>query len=258
MRETIIIAHPCFEEGQSFGKRVATVAEELIILHADSCERVSALSKEYNCSMVLIDSTLCFEKFSDLLLPEEALLLIIHPEHIDQNQEHLAGLPWICDVIAPSVTSAELQRKLRLFIKLHRVSRDLEVCQGEVSSLTERINHAEQSLTSHQHYLDMLAERDGLTGLYNRKNLTEVLQQELTEPNVIKQIFRSFSSTLIISTKSTKHPVSSLVILFSTKWPPGSPAVPGTRTPAFALAVEISSSFFPDRISATVAWWRTN
>ncbi|MBU0960507.1 MAG: diguanylate cyclase, partial [Proteobacteria bacterium] len=179
MRETIIIAHPRFEEAQSIAARVTAASKELIILHADTCERVSRLSKEYNCSMVLIDSSLCLENLPDLLLPEEAsLLLLALPEHTEQYLQQLAALPWIHDVITPSASSAELQRKIQLFLKLHRVSNELEECQNQITSLTERITEAEQSLRSHQYYLDILAEHDGLTGLYNRKHLTEVLQQE--------------------------------------------------------------------------------
>lgn len=179
MRETIIIAHPRSEEARSLEARVTAAVAELCILHADSCKEVSALSKEYSCPMVLIDSTLFFANLPDLLLPEHSLLLLIsQPEHAKKYLERLAKHPWACDVITPSVTSAELRLKLHLFLKLNKVSNELKQCQKQVKSLTEKINNAEQALVSHQHYLDILSERDGLTGLYNRKHLSHVLQQE--------------------------------------------------------------------------------
>ncbi len=179
MRETIIIAHPRSEEAQSLEARVTAAVAELSILHADSCKGVSTLSKEYSCQMVLIDSSLFFANLPDLLLPEHSLLLLIsQPDHAKKYLEQLAKHPWACDVITPSVTSAELRLKLQLFLKLNKVSKELKKCQKQVKSLTEKINNAEQALISHQHYLDILAERDGLTGLYNRKHLSEVLQQE--------------------------------------------------------------------------------
>ena len=182
MCETIIIAHPRFDQVQSLEARVTAAAEGLTILHADSCKRVSTLSEKHNCSMVLIDSDLFLKNLPDLLLPEETLLLLIaESEQREEDFEQITKHPWTCDVISSTISSRQLRQKLQLVRRLHQVKCELEKCQQQVKGLTKQIHEAEQTLLSQQHYLDILAERDGLTGLYNRKHLAVVLQQEFEQ-----------------------------------------------------------------------------
>jgi len=137
--------------------------------------------------MVLIDSDLCLEHLPDLLLPDEALLLLTTERELNGDLlQPLARRPWSYDVIDSSATTFQLTRRIHLFIKMARVGNKLDECQRQVKHLTTKISNTEQSLISHQHYLDILAECDGLTGLFNRKHLSNVLQQEFKRAKLNK------------------------------------------------------------------------
>ncbi len=180
MSETVIIAHSHPSVTQSLGKRVAaTDSEERIIHEVHSTESIHALLKKSACALLLIDSSLCPQDISSLHLPvNTALLVQAEPAQMEEYAKQLSGLPGINDIILPSAGTAVLQLKIQLLLNHRNLNSELSRVQKQLTTLTQKFTDTEESLNSMQHYFDMLYERDGLTGLYNRKYFSKVLKQE--------------------------------------------------------------------------------
>jgi diguanylate cyclase (GGDEF)-like protein len=67
---------------------------------------------------------------------------------------------------------------VQALLKQRKLSLESIRNRATIHELTEQLASKKQSLHTQQHYLDILAERDGLTGLYNRKQLSNILQRE--------------------------------------------------------------------------------
>ncbi len=179
MSETVIIAHPHPGETQSLGQRVAKDSENRIILEAHSAEDIHALLSTYDCALLLIDSSLCPQDVSSLYLSETTALLIqTEPAQTEKYAQQLSALPGINDLILQSASPSLLQQKIQLLLNHRNLKQEFLQAQTQLASLTQKLRNAEDSLNSMQHYFDMLYERDGLTGLYNRKYFSKVLKQE--------------------------------------------------------------------------------
>lgn len=179
MSEIIIIAHLDANEARSLSRQVAMISEEFVILEADSAEKLQLLCNEYGCSLLLLDHRLTLADSDSLLLPEDSILLLqVEQEQVEKIAKQLTGFSRICDMILPSPSTAVLQQKLQSLLEQRSVRQKLSHLQDEIDELSEKLNRAEQTLHSQQYYLDILTERDGLTGLYNRRHLNTVLKNE--------------------------------------------------------------------------------
>ena len=179
MSEIIIIAHLDANETHSLSTQLAKISEELVILETDSPEKLEMLCNEYGCSLLLMDYRLSSENTTSLLLPEDTiLLLLVEQEQTEKVAEQLTGFSRICDMIPPSPSTPVLRQKLQFLLQQRSLRKKLSHLQDDFGELSKKLNRTEQTLLSQQHYLDILTERDGLTGLYNRKHLNTVLQKE--------------------------------------------------------------------------------
>lgn len=179
MSTTVIIAHQCSEDARSIEARLTGLSDDLVILLANSSQGISTLAREQGCDVLLMDCSLAPVNIADISLKDDSLILLLAgPEQEEGCAGCLTDLPWPCDIVNPAVPATVLQQKLQFLKRLRQVSQERETLQEQIDHLTKKVNDAEQALVSQQHYLDILAERDGLTGLYNRKHLTKVLQKE--------------------------------------------------------------------------------
>ncbi len=179
MRETVIIAHPHPGETQSLAQRVTAGSENRIIHEAHSPENVHALLSKYDCALLLMDSSLCQQDIASLCIPESTALLIqVEPAETEKYARQLSALAGINDLILPSANPSVLRQRIQRLLDHRNLNHEFSKVQKQLTSLTQKLSNAEESLNSMQHYFDMLYERDGLTGLYNRKYFSKVLKQE--------------------------------------------------------------------------------
>jgi len=182
MSETVIIAHPNPDETQCLGKRVGAASKDRLILETHSTDGVHALLKENECTLLLLESSLCPPEISNIHLSETtALLILADPSELEKYAKQLTGLPGINDVINSSSGAALLRQKTELLLTHCVLKREFLKARTDISSLTHKLTETERSLHSMQHYFDMLYERDGLTGLYNRKYFSKALKQKFEQ-----------------------------------------------------------------------------
>lgn len=182
MNETVIIAHPDPNETQSLGERVATDSTNRTILKAHSTDTIHLLLKHNACSLLLLDSSLCPHDISHLYLPETtALLILTEPSQVEDYARQLIEIATINDVISSSAGTTVLNLKVQLLLAHTALKQNLSKGKKEITNLTQKLTSTENSLCSMQHYFDMLYERDGLTGLYNRKFFSKALKQKFQQ-----------------------------------------------------------------------------
>lgn len=182
MSETVIIAHSDPDEAQSLGQRVEADSKNRIILKAHSTDAIRTLLNEHECTLLLLESSLCPDDISSLHLTETtALIVLADSSEIEDYARKLTGLATINDVINSSAGAALLNQRIQLLLAHCALKNEFSKIQKEHSILTQKLTSTEKSLCSMQHYFDMLYERDGLTGLYNRKYFSKALKQKFEQ-----------------------------------------------------------------------------
>lgn len=199
MDEIIIIACSTSKETLSLSRQITEIPEEFIALAADSTEELRHLLKEYGCNILLIDRIRYRDDAAELLLQKDtALLLLSEPSREEECAVQLSELPGICDMLITTSPSAILRQKISSLLRQQKLTREFIRLRDKHSQLSKELETARQSLTSQQHYLNILTERDGLTGLYNRNHLTTVLKKEF-------QHARRYNTELVLLLLNIDH-----------------------------------------------------
>lgn len=179
MNDTVIIAHPSADSTRNISAQVATVSDKLVILETSSNEDVELLCREYGCALLIIDVSL-FQKDTWLsCLPDDsAILTLLETEQVEDCLANMTILTGNSSLLISSVSDSLLKHHVQLLLKQRTATRELLLCRNTINTLSKELANCKQSLQAQQRYLDILSERDGLTGLYNRKHFTTILQQE--------------------------------------------------------------------------------
>ncbi len=179
MNDIVIIAHPNRTSTRILGEQVTAISDTLVVLESDSWKDMELLAGEYGCALLLIDASLCPQDLSFNVLPDDAaILLLLENKQAEKHLNKNSILNRNCSVISSSAPPLLLQHHIQLLLKQRTTSRELFRARGKINELTNILLNSSQALHTQQRYMDILSERDGLTGLYNRKHLSTVLRQE--------------------------------------------------------------------------------
>ncbi len=179
MSETFIIASPDSDEANSLAGQVVAISEEFVVLIAETAEKLQTFCREYGCAMLLTNYSFYQDNAASISLPEDAIILFqTSPAETEELAGQLGRLVTICDFIPRQISQTLLQQKLLFLLRQRSIIRDHISLQTLHSNLLTKLKNTEYALNLQHHHLDILTERDGLTGLYNRKHLTTVLKNE--------------------------------------------------------------------------------
>jgi len=179
MSDTVIIAHPDNDVTRGLSAQMAAMSDELVVLESSSFEDMELLASEYDCALLVIDTSLCPQGVTFQKLPQDtAILILIEQEQTENYLDNASILTRNCTVISSSTPPPLLQHNVQLLLKQRATTLDLLQARRKIATLTETITNSDQALHTQQRYMDILSERDGLTGLYNRRHLSTVLRQE--------------------------------------------------------------------------------
>jgi diguanylate cyclase (GGDEF)-like protein len=178
MNDTVIIVHPSNEIARSLSAQVTAISDTLVILESGSCEDLELLASEYGCALLIIEASLCPQDLTFQKLPQDtAILLLSEKERMEDYLNKATFLTRNC-TISSSTSPPFLQHQVELLLKQRTTTLDLFQARKKITALTESLVNSNQALHTQQRYMDILSERDGLTGLYNRKYLATILRQE--------------------------------------------------------------------------------
>lgn len=159
-----------------------------------SAEQISNLLERHGVQLFAADSStaaavLCRRHDFDLVVacsPEDEAIAPLPPPHCSADIPILflpatpiyqAELPKFCSVLnEPSEET--LIGQIRLLCHVRALQRTLGERQQRIEELDRLLGQQQQSMKQHSDFLDVLASRDGLTGLYNRRHLNKVLTRE--------------------------------------------------------------------------------
>lgn len=77
-----------------------------------------------------------------------------------------------------SLTDTNLHNQIEFLLKIRVFKDRISQKDTKIREITEKLEQQQQSMELHSEFLDIVALRDGLTGLYNRRHLNTILPRE--------------------------------------------------------------------------------
>ncbi len=151
------------------------------IFWATDGDELGRLCQEHDFALCILDETRpAISERIDIhpLSPLTTLLSIVSSElDIPRSKSVQKGgyLEYLCQPFLPSL----LLGKIHSLLHIHQLKQELLSCKELLREQSEKNHQWQQSLEQQSHYLNMLSIRDGLTGLFNRRHLGHVLEQEM-------------------------------------------------------------------------------
>lgn len=151
------------------------------ILRAADPQEIQRLEAEHDLALLIVDTTSpeaekCRQALS--LSPVTPLLFITGPEQTPEIPDSNTQGPFR-DAIPQALVPSLLPGRIQTLLHIHHLHRELIASRTLLQKEEDKNRQWQQSFEQHSHYLNMLSKRDGLTGLFNRRHLRHVLEQEL-------------------------------------------------------------------------------
>lgn len=112
--------------------------------------------------------------FSRSDLPENIPIL-----GLGMNGSDTSMLPGIVSCFPDSLTGTNLHNQIDFLLKFKAIRDSIQQKNFQIKELTDKLELQQQSMELHGEFLDIVALRDGLTGLYNRRHLNTLLPKEI-------------------------------------------------------------------------------
>lgn len=151
-----------------------------IFLAADADEIVH-LSQQHDFALLILDETMLIrgEHFHLPLLSPATTILSIHPSGQEPLRAGTELQGEYIDSIALPLNPSLLLARIHTLLHIHHLKQELLSCEEALQEQRNKSHQCQQSLEQQNHYLNMLSVRDGLTGLFNRRHLSQTLEQEI-------------------------------------------------------------------------------
>ncbi len=166
----------------------------LVTAGVDSTEQIRHLLETHGFHLFAADTpamaaALCRRHDVDLIIagsPEDETARALPPPHCPADTPilflpagpiHRADLPELCSVLIKPPGDILLSQ-VNLLCHVRTLQRTLTERQRRIDELDRLLGQQQQSMQQHNDFLDVLASRDGLTGLYNRRHLNKTLTRE--------------------------------------------------------------------------------
>jgi len=151
------------------------------LFRATDPDEIELLHEEHVFALVILDRSIPETAACLSAIPLSAsttLLFLVSSEQelgLSGTGEQGAFVDYLSLPLSPTLLPGRIQTLLHI----HHLQRELLACQALLRDHQDKSLQWQQSLEQQNHYLNMLSIRDGLTGLFNRRHLGQVLAQEL-------------------------------------------------------------------------------
>lgn len=159
---------------------VQSLSSQPIVLARDLAE-MRRLCLEQVFSLIILDTSIPIngEELTPPPLPPSTVILSIAEADKPNAPINSGHQDIYSDCINEPVTPSQLLSRLQPLLHIHRLRQQLLICQKDLQRAEELNNQWQRSAEHQKHYMKMLSIRDGLTGLYNRRHLARVLEEEM-------------------------------------------------------------------------------
>lgn len=178
----LVGSHSC--QDPLLQQAVQTLSTHPLSLAADITEMWHLCQgQNHSFSLIIFDTSIPLQPELPVLPPlavSTVLLFLVSPDHArTPTSEGPQGL--YLDCISEPVATGLLLARLHNLLHIHHLQQDLLDCRECLQKEQKKNEQWQQSIEHQKHYLNMLSIRDGLTGLFNRRHLGRVLEQEMNQ-----------------------------------------------------------------------------
>ncbi len=139
------------------------------------------LCNKNNYSLIIIDSQevlLSDTQPASSLSPSTTILQITDKTE-ETNRISLPDQIEYCDQIIRPFTPHDLSCRIKSLLHIQQLCSNFLQTKAQLQVVNKKLNSFQQTIKDQSHYINMLSERDGLTGLFNRQHLKRILDLEL-------------------------------------------------------------------------------
>ena len=181
MTVKILIAgrHPALHS--AIGERISDLNAEIFL--ATDADEMQRLCHKHAFALLIIDKDLSPGNQNlqvPPLFPATTILFIV-PSIEEIATPGAGGQGEYIDYISQPLTPPLLLAKIHILLHIHHLQQKLLSCNASLQDQQDKNQQWQQSLGQQNYYLNMLSVRDGLTGLFNRRHLIQILEQEISK-----------------------------------------------------------------------------
>ncbi|MFH2121933.1 MAG: diguanylate cyclase [Pseudomonadota bacterium] len=151
------------------------------IFQATDTTEIQACCQAHDFSLLICNESIpAINEFSAFSLsPSTPVLRIVSSqEQLSSSDTRQEGAYYI-DYIFQPLTPSLLLSKIHSLLHIRHLKQELLSCREALQKQKNQHHQCLQSLEQQDHYLKMLSVRDGLTGLFNRRHLSQTLEKEI-------------------------------------------------------------------------------
>ncbi len=178
MTTKILLVGTSPETRQALSKAVSTLPVE--VLTATDGAEMLWFGQEHDFALIVVDETLPqIGEFFPLPFPPATCILAIGAPEQQLLTPGIGQHGGYIDTLRYPLTQEQLLNKIAALLHMHSLQQ--QVFSSHTLLQGEKDNHRQCLLALEQqnHYLKILSVRDGLTGLFNRRHLSQVLGEEM-------------------------------------------------------------------------------
>lgn len=151
------------------------------IFWATDGDELGRLCQEHDFAVCLLDETrtAISGRLDIRPLPPAATILSIVSSEQDIPSSRTGQEGNYTEYLSQPLLPSLLLGRIHTLLHIHHLKQELSSCKDLLQEQREKNDQWQQSLEQQNHYLNMLSIRDGLTGLFNRRHLGQVLEQEM-------------------------------------------------------------------------------
>ena len=165
---------PDLEHTSLAGKRVRQV-------NASPAANIKSLCRRHRVELIIAGLS---ENQSSTFFHRDDLPLDIPIVCLGIGNGAASAFPGIVSCFPESLSSRNLHDHLEFLLNIKNRHAELRLKDAEIKALTDKFEQQRQSIELHSEFLDIVALRDGLTGLYNRRHLNTLLPKKLEKCTV--------------------------------------------------------------------------
>ncbi len=111
-------------------------------------------------------------------LPPQIPFLVLCPKASVPTWLRVNESPHLVDILHLPIDKHQLSNKISFLYQVHKQGLKLSETKETINNLQDKLNGYQKSIEDHSRYLNLLSDRDGLTGLFNRRYFTKILHRE--------------------------------------------------------------------------------
>ncbi len=169
-----------FNSGKICCRQLLPNTLETKIIEANSLRELVHICsiKEVGLVIVECDQEDLHSTFTDSSFPQHVPILFLLSQEIFPEWLINLASTRTTDILILPVPQRLFTIKIKLLLSFQKNTAELEKCKTEIEDLNTQLLSSKQSIQEHSDFLDRLSNRDGLTGLYNRRQFTKFLLKE--------------------------------------------------------------------------------